>query len=354
MLLTDKQRKKDRRCRPTSDPGSRGDDRRLISLLILAAAAACTFFICGCTSVAGKRAETDAYPMTRDTFLLDTFCELTIYAGGGEEAMDAAMEALGSYDALLDYNKEDSDLYRINHRTSDRVEIDPETADLLETAAEFRTLSGGALEPAIRPVTLLWDFKEKKEVPAAEDLKKALGEVAGGGWHVEKDPAVFVADDARARIDVGAVAKGFIADRIKETMLEHGVSSAIVNLGGNVQCIGKKPDGSPFRIAIRDPRSDDGYGQVLELDDCSAVTAGIYERCFEKDGVTYHHILDPVTGMPVQNGLFSVTVTGPSSACCDAMCTAAFVLGREDGEAMIRAYNESRGTEYSVYFNDID
>ena len=353
MILLARQGSKNRRCGPTPCPGIfHGHNRRLLGIVTLICITALSF-LTACTS-SEKDTKTGGYPITRDTYLLDTFCELTIYEGGGEDAMNAALDALSAYDALLDYNNEDSDIYRINHRETNRVEIEPLTVRLLETSKEFRDLSGGALEPAIRPVTLLWDFKEKKQVPDKEALAKALSEVAGDGWHVESDPVTaFVADDERVRIDVGAVAKGFIADGIKENMQLHGVTSAIINLGGNVLCIGKKPDGSPFRIAVRDPRSESGVGEtVLELEDCSAVTAGIYERYFEEDGVTYHHILDPATGMPVQNGLLSVTVTGPSSTCCDAMCTAAFVLGKEKGEALIRRYNEENGTDYAVYFLD--
>ena len=302
----------------------------------------------------------DKYPMSRDLYLLDTFCQLTVYEGGGKAALDSAADALGRYDALFDYNNESSDIYRINHRTGDRVEIDADTAALLQLSEEICGISEGAFEPAIRPVTWLWDFKEEKKVPDADALEKALSQVVHGAWHVEHgnadDPSsedgkwYFVAEDPRVLIDVGAVAKGFVADRLRDVMLAQDVRSAIINLGGNVLCIGRKPDGSPFKIAIRDPRTESGYEEVLEIEDCSAVTAGIYERYFEQDGIVYHHILDPESGMPVQNGLLSVTVTGPSSGVCDALCTAIFVKGESEGKALLERYNDTEESDYRVYF----
>lgn len=316
--------------------------KKLIHIALLFAAAS---LLSGCAKSVGK-------PVSRDLYLLDTFCQLTIYQGGGEEAMNAAADALNTYDRLFDYNKESSDIYRINNRTSDKVEISEDTFKLLQLGKRIREESGGALEPAIRPVSWLWDFKEEKKIPEETVLKKALSEVLGDAWEVEEEDGrwYFTAEDAKVKIDVGAIAKGFVADRIKDVMLENKVTSAIINLGGNVLCIGQKPDGSAFKIAIRDPRNESGYEHVLEVNDISAVTAGIYERYFEEDGVVYHHILDPKTGMPVQNGLLSVTVTGPESAVCDALCTAIFVKGEEEGQVFLDRYNQEHQTDYRVYF----
>ena len=340
----------------------------LIVILLLAGCAGKSGVSSGNTPNAaeGTSKEEDSYPMSRDLYLLDTFCQLTVYEGGGKEALDVAAAKLEDLDALLDYNKESSDLWRINNRTEEKVPISEDTAKLLLISEEISDLSDGALEPAIRPVTWLWDFKEEKKVPSKEDLEKALSEVVPGAWHVEEEASdgsssgtagsgsgkwFFVAEDPRVRIDVGAVAKGFVADRIGDVMRESGVTSAIINLGGNVLCVGEKPGGIPFKIAVRDPRIKSGYGeQIFELKDSSAVTAGTYERSFEENGITYHHILDPKTGMPVQNGLISVTVTGPESAICDALCTAIFVKGETDGKALLERYNEENGTHYEVYF----
>ena len=258
------------------------------------------------------------------------------------------MDALNHYDELLNYAREGSDIWRINHRSSDTVEIDPDTAALLTLMREFCVETGGVLEPAIRPVTELWDFKQEKRIPMAEALEKALGEVASLAWTIEDGS--FVASDSRVRLDVGAVAKGFIADRVKDVMQAEGVSSCIINLGGNVLCIGCRPDGRPFSVGVMDPGDESSYAFALELNDLSAVTAGAYERCFYVDGVRYHHIIDPETGYSARTGLESVTVTGPVSAVCDALSTTLFIMGEERGRAFLEEYNRAHGAEYAAYF----
>lgn len=290
----------------------------------------------------------EGYPVTRNVFLLDTFCQLTIYDGGGEEAMASAVDRLNHYDDIFNKSKDTSDIYRINHRETDRVSIDTDTAEMLNIAREVCEETGGVLEPAIEPVSGLWDFKEDKKVPDKEVLNKALEKVKSLEWDIEGSE--FAAYDDDVRIDIGAFAKGYIADRIKEDMLQNGVTSAIINLGGNVLCIGTMPDGRPFKIAIEAPGKQVREYDVVEIDDDSIVTAGIYERSFEEDGVLYHHILDPDTGYPVQNDLESVSVIGHESVICDALCTSIFIMGEAEGTEFIRAYNDKHGTEYEAVF----
>ncbi len=295
-----------------------------------------------------QAAAENEYPITRDVYLLDTYCQLTVYEGGGKEALDAAVDALNAYDDTMNYSKEGSDIYNINHRETDRVELSPDTAEMLTLARELCIETDGILEPAIRPVTELWDFKEKKKVPDAALIKEALGRVKSLAWDIEGSE--FVAYDEDVRIDVGAIAKGFIADKTKEVMKENGVTSGIINLGGNVLCIGERPDGTPFSVGVKDPGAEDGYSVALELNDISAVTAGAYERCFTENGVRYHHIIDSSTGYSAQTGLESVTVVGPTSAICDVLSTSMFIMGEEKAKAFLDKYNAAHGTDYKAYF----
>lgn len=295
-----------------------------------------------------EAAAENEYPMTRDVYLLDTYCQLTSYEGGGQEALSKAVEALNHYDDIMNYSKEGSDIYNINHREQEHVRIDHDTAEMLILARELCIETDGILEPAIRPVTSLWDFKEEKKVPDADALSQALTKVKSLAWDIEGDE--FVAADTDVRIDVGAIAKGYIADRIKEVMIDNGVSSGIINLGGNVLCIGGRPDGTPFSVAISDPGSEDGYFMALELNDTSAVTAGAYERYFIEDGVRYHHIIDPETGYPARTGLESVTVVGSVSAVCDGLSTSLFIMGEDKGRKFLESYNARHGTDYEAYF----
>lgn len=288
------------------------------------------------------------YPMSRDVYLLDTYCSITTYAGGGQKALEAAVEALNGYDDTMNYAKLGSDIYNINNRDMDRVEISDDTAEMLTIMRELCIETGGVLEPAIRPVTELWDFKFEKKLPEAAAINEALAKVRSLEWDIEGNQ--FVAYDDDVRIDVGAIAKGYIADRIKEVMVDEGVTSGIINLGGNVLCIGERPDGTPFSVAVRDPGAEEGYSEVLEINDISAVTAGAYERCFVEDGVRYHHILDPKTGYSARTGLESVTVTGPVSALCDGLSTSIFIMGEAEGTRFLEQYNENHGTDYRAYF----
>ena len=311
------------------------------------------FFIAGnklSNMVLEKRAAEaeNEYPMSRDVYLLDTYCTLTVYEGGGADALAAAVDALNAYDDSMNYSKEGSDIYNINHRSSDRVAVSPDTAEMLKLARDFCEETDGVLEPAIRPVTELWDFKNDKKVPDADLIEEALTKVRSLAWDVEGDE--FVAYDEDVRIDVGSIAKGFIADKVKNVMKESGVTSGIINLGGNVLCIGERPDGTPFSVAVRDPEKEDGYSVALELNDTSAVTAGAYERCFIEDGVRYHHIIDPKTGYSARTGLESVTIVGPVSAVCDGLSTSLFIMGEEQGQEFLDEYNNRHNTDYTAYF----
>ena len=156
-------------------------------------------------------------------------------------------------------------------------------------------------------------------------------------------------------MDVGAFAKGYIADRLKDILMDSGVSSAIINLGGNVLCFGKDRDGDSFKVGVRYPEHlSDEIAFTVEADDISVVTAGTYERYFEYEGRRYHHILDPATGYPADSDLCSVTVAGESSALCDALCTTLLIKGRDEGESWLRKYNQDNKTSYEAWFIDED
>lgn len=310
--------------------------------------------LCAGALFVGLRKEKPQEPLTKDMFLLDTFCTVTLY-DGSEEILQKASEMLTYYDRLFDAEDPASDIYRINHRGTEEtsVAISSDTARMLSGAKEVETFSEGALRTSIRPVTKLWDFKEKKEIPDADLLRTACEESLASSWHIEGSDEtgyMFTADEGPSEIEIGAYAKGYIADRIRDLLLSEGVASAIIDLGGNVQTVGENRDKTPFRIGIRDPKGEKAAVEVVEAKDLSVVTAGNYERYFDLDGVRYHHILDPATGYPVQNELDSVTVTGPSSFLCDAFATACFVKGTEEGISMIKDYNEKNHTGYRAYF----
>lgn len=280
----------------------------------------CAFGICGC----------DAAPAYNSAlgFYLDTVITISGYAD--KEILEGAVALCGEYEKVFSRTVEGSDVWRINHGEGCPVQVCGDTAELLTIALDICEKSGGALDITIAPASDLWDFKaDEPEIPDSGELSSAAELVDYTKLKLEGDMVTLPAGMA---IDLGAVAKGYIADKAAEYLKEQGVTRAILNLGGNVVALGSKPDGREWSIGIQDPEKENGKaGYSVMVADKSVVTSGIYQRGFDKDGVRYHHILDSVTGWPVQNGLASVTIITGSSALADAMSTACFVLGRDMG-----------------------
>ena len=283
-------------------------------------AIACVLGICGC----------DAAPAYNSAlgFYLDAVITISGYADN--EILEVAVALCGEYEKIFSRTVKGSDVWRINHGEGSPVRVCGDTAELLTIALEVCEKSGGALDITIAPASDLWDFKaDEPEIPDSGELSSAAELVDYTKLKLEGDMVTLPAGMA---IDLGAVAKGYIADKAAEYLKEKGVESAILNLGGNVVALGCKPDGSKWSIGIQDPEKENGRaGYSVLVADESVVTSGIYQRGFDKDGVRYHHILDRATGWPVQNGLASVTIIADSSAMADAMSTACFVLGRDMG-----------------------
>ena len=197
---------------------------------------------------------------------------------------------------------EGSDVWRINHAEGRPVQVSGETLEIIEAARQVSELSGGAFDISIAPASTLWDFTSGATVlPDAEALARAAGRVDYSRVAVEGDTVTL---PAGMMIDLGGIAKGYIADRVKAYLADRGVESAILSFGGNIVAIGEKPDGSAWKVGIQDiDRPTGEYMLVAQNFGGSTVTSGIYERGFELDGVYYHHILDPKTGWSVQNEL---------------------------------------------------
>ncbi len=273
-------------------------------------------------------------------FYFDTVISLTFYGENAGKAADSCLEKAAYYDGLLNKSIESSDIYRINHSKGETVIVSVETAELLSFCTDMSKESGGLLDPMIGALSSLWDFKsETPAVPDKENIDEALKHIDADLLSI--DGCKVTLKDPEASVDVGAVAKGFIADRLKETAIQEGIESGIINLGGNVLVIGSKPDAEPFIVGIRDPFSENADPiTVVNANDTSVVTSGCYERYFEYDGELYHHILDIKTGYPVKNNLLSVSVIGPSSAVCDALSTILYIKGVDEGLKYVANYED--------------
>lgn len=261
------------------------------------------------------------------TFLaMDTVMSVTAYGAGAQGAPEAAAERIRELEKLFSVTAEGSDVWNANHSGGEAVEVSSDTASLLRRALELCRSTGGALDVTIYPVVKAWGFTTGEyRVPDREELSALLERVDYARVALEVD-RLCVPDGME--LDLGAVAKGWTGDQVAALLADSGVTSAKLELGGNVQVLGAKPDGSPWRIAVRDPNGE-SYAGIVEVTDKAVVTSGGYERYFEADGITYWHIIDPASGCPARSGLASVTVIADSGALADALSTALFVLGAE-------------------------
>ena len=275
----------------------------------------------------------DAEKKSVSGFYMDTIITLTAYTDD-EAVLNDALKECGRYDRLLSRTQEDSDVWRINHAEGKPVTVSEDTITILKTALQVSEMSDGAFDVTIAPASTLWDFTSGAAVlPDADQLRAAAEKVDYTKLSIEGNTVTL---PKGMMIDLGGIAKGYIADSVKKYLVGRGVESAVLSFGGNVVCIGLKPGGKPWKVGIQDIDKPTGeYMLVSRNYGGSTVTSGIYERGFDVDGTWYHHILDPGTGWPVQNELASVTIFSDSSMLGDALATAAFALGTEGGTALI-------------------
>lgn len=277
----------------------------------------------------GRQEERTAH--TRDLFAMDTYFAMTAYGPEAETALEQCAKRVEELENQLSVTKKDSDIGRINAGQADRsVSVSGDTLTLIETALAMGEETAGALDITLYPVLREWGFTTGAyRIPEKARLDELLERVDGA--RVQTDPAagtVFVPE--KMELDLGAVAKGYTGDCLLSILRERGVCCALLDLGGNVQTLGAKPDGSPWRVAVKDPLNTDSVLGVLEVADKAVITSGGYERYFQgEDGKLYWHILDPADGYPADSGLASVTVVGDSGVRCDGLSTALFVMGKD-------------------------
>lgn len=300
-----------------------------------------TVILSGCTR--------NIEPISRTGFYFDTVIQITLYDTEDDSVLDGCFDLVEKYENLFSATKEGTDVWNINHASGEPVTVSEETVSLLVKAVDYANRTEGRIDPTIRPVSALWDFGSEgnAHVPDETEIKEALSHVSydtirfGVGPSDETGKSVYntvTLTDPEAAVDLGFIAKGYIADKTKEYLLSQGVESACISLGGNVSVIGEKPDDSPFRIGIQEPFAPEGTAlDTVEVRDTSVVTSGIYERYFYDGDTLYHHVLNTSTGYPVDNELASVTIICESSTKSDALSTACLCLGLEEGRRYLDA-----------------
>ena len=283
-----------------------------------AARLSAAFLLTGCSGAPAQEPETATF------FAMDTAMDFTVY--GDAALLDEAETLIGSLEEQVSVTDEHSDIYAIDHTGSGS--LSGNAAELMEQALELCRRTGGALDISVYPIVRAWGFTTGSyQVPDEETIQSLLPLV--DYTQIQYDAATGVVTLPEGmEIDLGSVAKGYAGQLAAQMLREHGVQSALLNLGGNVQTVGTKPDGSPWQIGIKDPQGEDAM-MVLSVEDQAVVTSGGYERYFEQDGQTYWHIMDPSTGHPADSGLLSVTIVGKQGIICDGLSTSLFVMGLE-------------------------
>lgn len=297
-------------------------------------------------------------PISKSTFMLNTIITVTIYDSEDEEIINQAFELCKEYENLLSKTIETSEIFKLNGRSPDQniFTLSDKTKEVIERALYYSDLSEGAFDITIEPVSSLWDFTNGTAIiPPAADIEHAIRYVDYKNISLDKNILTFLSPNTS--LDLGAIAKGYVADKMKAFLQEQGVESAIIDLGGNILCVGSKPDGVPFKIGVQKPFEDRNETiSVLNIEDMSVVSSGIYERNFILDGVNYHHLLDTKTGYPLDNGLVSVTIISKESVDGDGLSTTCFALGLDEGIALLNTLEDVYGIfiteDYEIYYSE--
>lgn len=297
--------------------------KRLINLLPL-------FFLFSCSGGEDK-------VVRYSDFALDTTIRITLYGRHDTEIFDQIMEEIRRLEGQLSYHKEGSEIAELSESAGDGwLELSPNTEELLRTAQDYGELSGGLLDITAAPLIDLWAIDPPHgHVPSAEELEEVFPLI--NYRNIEWDGNKVRLPLEGMGVNLGALAKGYIADEIKSLMEKKGIHRGIINLGGNILLIGEKPGGNPYRIGVQDPLSPRGEDLgVLEVRDNSLVSSGDYERYFfDEEGNKYHHILDPFTGYPSDRNLQQVTILSPTSLQGDALSTSLFLMGLKEGYSLV-------------------
>ncbi|MGT2772183.1 FAD:protein FMN transferase [Streptococcus marimammalium] len=283
-------------------------------------------------------------PEKRNETLLHTVVQISIYHKNQEKVLDEAISYIEEMEKLLSTNIVGSDIYRINHAKGKPTKVDERSFELIKQALEISKESDGKFDISIGVVTNLWQIgSENARLPSDEEIKQALPMI---NYHdiVLNDSDKTVQIKEGMILELGGISKGYIADRVKDFLASKGVTTAIINLGGNVVVMGTSPNNSEgWKVGIQDPEKTRGVtvGFVYQ-EDSSIVTSGIYERYFEENGKRYHHIIDPKTGYPIENQISGVTVFTKTSTQGDGLSTSLFLLGIDEGLELV---NQIEGVE---------
>ncbi len=300
------------------------------------------------TQTTNSTTSSSTEPVSQEIFAMDTYMTVTAYGDNAQKGVTDAIAEIERLDDLLSIGKEDSEISKLNKSGS--AALSDDTAVMIAKALELYKSTGGAFDITVLPLMELWGFTTQDYyVPTEDEIQSTLQRVGADKLTWDESTKTLTLGDNQ-EIDLGGIAKGFTSSRIMEIFKKDGVTCGMVSLGGNVHLLGTKQDGSEWRVGIQDPDNTDDMLGVLEADDCAVITSGAYERNFEKDGVTYHHIIDPATGKPSDSGLTSVTIVSKDGTLADGLSTSLFVMGKDKAIA----YWKQHADEFDTILVDKD
>lgn len=288
--------------------------------------------------LAGCGAQTSAEEssQTREMYAMDTVMTLEAYGQNADAALDAAVAEIERLDALWSIASSDGEIAQLN--AEKQITASADTLALLTRAKEISAATDGLFSTTIAPLMDAWGFTSGDyRVPDEAELSALLAHVDDEEIAISDSTVTIPAD---AKVDLGGIAKGFTSARVMEIFHENGIENGILSLGGNVQALGTKPDGSLWRVGLQDPADERALFATLELADKAVITSGAYERNFEQDGVVYHHIIDPRTGYPAESGFSSVTIVSDDGTLADGLSTALFIMGKEAAVEFWRSHRD--------------
>lgn len=265
-------------------------------------------------------------PVSQEVFAMDTYMTVTAYGENAEEVVDQSLAEIERLDQLLTATADTGEVYNVNQNGGGNLSED--SMYLMERSLELYQDTEGAFNVTIFPVMEAWGFvSDEFAVPSTEELQKKLALVNIDDLKINwEDSSVDFLEKGMA-IDFGGIAKGYTSTKIADIFRNAGVENGLINLGGNVHVVGTKTDGTKWRVGVQSPGDEEAYIGVLSVADCAVITSGGYERYFEEEGITYHHIIDPSTGYPANNGLISVTIVSKDGTLADGLSTSLYIMG---------------------------
>ena len=292
----------------------------------------CAAFLSGCAALQ----DTSRQEYNTGLFAMGTYMDFTAYGEQAESALEDAVDHIEEWDALWSTTNENSEIYAANHSHGQPVSLSQETEELLTFTLQMAEQTDGALDPTIYPIVHAWGFIDQEyRVPSDEEIETFIS-LTGYEKVLVENHTVSLPEGTQ--LDLGAVGKGYAGELLADELRERGITSALLDIGGNIQMVGGRPDGSMWRLGIRNPFGEGSFG-ILEAEDSAVVTSGGYERYFtDEDGTIYWHILDPATGRPADSGLVSVTIIADSGVLADALSTSIFIMGLDEGSEYWRTY----------------